>query len=496
MRTRPRRCPWRPVETEGLPTTGIRSAAPITAEVAEFAVSVPTRDIPSAVLELGGLSILDGLGLAISGSVSTQSALIRASVAARLSTEDASVVIGTGFRGSADVAALLNGVSMHVDDFDDIQLAAGRDRVYGLLMHPTAPVLAATLAVAERDRLPGAALLRGYHVGVEVACKIAEAIAPRHYEAGFHTTGTCGTIGATAGVASLLGLPIEETRHALGISASHAAGLRASFGTMTKALHAGRAAEHAVASADLAVLGWTAATDALEAPQGFFAAAGGGAEARAIMGRLGEPWTFADPGIAIKPYPCASLTHPAIGMTIDLARQHDLRSESVEQIRVGANSRMPTALIYPRPRSALEAKFSMEYCVATALLRRRVGLADFEASAIARPDVRALSERVTFEVDPRADEAGLDRMTTFLSIETIGGSSHQAREDYPRGTPANPLSFQEVVSKFGECGRYGGFEESRLAHVVDEVGRLETMTDVTELTAHLRRTDSGEGGEP
>ena len=152
-----------------------------------------------------------------------------------------------------------------------------------------------------------------YHLGVEVECKIAEAIHPRHYQAGFHSTATCGTFAAAAASAKLLGLDVEATQRALSIAGSQSAGLRENFGTMTKPFHAGRAAESGVAAAQFASYGWTATDRILEAPRGFFSAAGGGWDPAAIAGRLGEPWTFAEPGISIKPHPSGSLTHP--GMT-------------------------------------------------------------------------------------------------------------------------------------------------------------------------------------
>ena len=466
----------------------------VSEEVARFVAETKAADIPAAVLELGRKSILDALGLAASGSVSDAARLIWRSMTGARSTEDLATVIGGGGLARADLAALANGLAMHVDDYDDIQLADSPDRVYGLLMHPTAAVLPAALAVAERQRSSGPALMRAYHVGVEVACKVAEAIAPRHYEDGFHSTGTCGTIGAAAAAANIMGLPLEQTRHALGLAASHASGLRASFGTMTKALHAGRAAQNGVTAADLARSGFTAAERVLEMPQGFFQAAGGGYTKARITGRLGAPWTFVEPGIAIKPYPCASLTHPAIDLVLDLVHDRRLTPSSIRGIRVGTNSRMPTALRYPQPQTGLEAKFSMEYCVAVAILDGNAGLPQFEDAAVARRDVREVLARIAFEVDPRADAAGLDRMATFLTAELADGTVVEAREDYPRGTPARPLSFEDVTGKFADCASYGGFDAAAIAAVVDKVRALGSLSDVRELTASLRRPAKEEKG--
>jgi 2-methylcitrate dehydratase PrpD len=209
-------------------------------------------------------------------------------------------------RASARFAAFANAIGIHADDYDDTQLAVAEDRVYGLLTHPTAPVLPAALAAGEIRSMPGKELLIAYNVGVETECKIAEAINPRHYEDGFHSTGTVGALGAAAAASKICGFDRAMVITALGIAASEAAGLRENFGTMTKPFHAGRAAESGIVATDFARLGWTAADKSLEAPRGFFHAEGGGFDASAIMNKLGHPWTFISPGVSIKPFPSGS----------------------------------------------------------------------------------------------------------------------------------------------------------------------------------------------
>ena len=247
----------------------------------------------------------------------------------------AATVIGSSLRVAPRFAAFANGVAVHADDYDDTQLAVAKDRVYGLLTHPTAPALPAALAVAEAGGRSGRDLMAAYHLGVEVECKIAEAIDPRHYQHGFHSTATCGTFAGAAAVAKLLGLSAGETITALGIAGSLSAGLRENFGTMVKPLHAGRAAESGVLAAEFSRLGFTATPHVLEAPRGFFRAAGGGYDDGAIRGKLGHPWTFVTPGISIKPHPSGSLTHP--GMTLllrfDPETRHPARAGGAGQGR-------------------------------------------------------------------------------------------------------------------------------------------------------------------
>jgi 2-methylcitrate dehydratase PrpD len=469
--------------------------APITGSVAEFVVTTALADIPSSVRELGQNSILDGLGVALAGSRSEAATLIRRYVSGQRLAGSGATVLGTALLVQAELAALANGVAIHADDYDDIQLATADDRVYGLLTHPTAPVLAAVLAVAETRGLSGSSLLRSYLIGIEVACKVAEAIEPRHYEDGFHSTGTCGTIGAAAAIASLLELSYQQTLHALGVASSQAAGLRVSFGTMTKSLHAGRAAQNAITAAELALSGFTAAEQALEGSCGFFQAAGGGFDPSAISGKLGRPWTFAEPGIAIKPYPCASLTHPAVRAVIGLVQEHQLDPGSIHRVLIGTNSQTPSALRYSRPVTPLQAKFSMEYCVAVAIVCGHVGLAEFQANTIVRPDVSSLLERIECQIDPRAEARGLNRTTTFIKLELADSTVIEAREDFPLGTPSHQRAAHEVNTKFAQCARYCGLDDAQALAVISQVRRLEMIDDVRDLSAILSQPFSLEATE-
>jgi 2-methylcitrate dehydratase PrpD len=388
-------------------------------------------------------------------------------------------------RLAARFAAFANGLSIHADDYDDTQLAVAKDRVYGLLTHPTAPALPAVLALAERAGLGGQALMTAYQIAVEVECKIAEAILPRHYQHGFHSTATCGAIGAAAGAARLLGLDRATTRTALSIAASQAGGLRENFGTMTKPFHAGRAAESGVVAAELAALGFTASPIALEADRGFFRAAGGGYSAEAIDGKLGRPWTFASPGVSIKPHPSGSLTHPGMSVMLDLIRRHDLRADRIKRVAVGTNHNMPNALIHHRPRNELQAKFSMEFCMAILLLERQAGLEQFTDDVVNRPDVQALLARVDFGVHPEAEAAGFDKMTTIVEVELDDGTIVKGSADFGKGSPINPMTDAELEQKFRECAAWGGLARTQAQRVIEQVWNIERLENVGDLARLL-----------
>ncbi|MEP6997579.1 MAG: MmgE/PrpD family protein [Betaproteobacteria bacterium] len=460
----------------------------LTDYVAGFIIATRANDIPADVRHLGTRSFIDGLGLALAGAASQTGVITRRYLASLgIASSSGSTVVGSDLRLPARFAAFANGVSIHADDYDDTQLAVAKDRVYGLLTHPTAPALPPVLALAERDGRSGRDLMTAYQVGVEVECKVAEAILPRHYQQGFHSTGTCGTIGAAAAAAKLLGLERETVRRALSLGATQAAGLRENFGTMTKPFHAGRAAESGVVAVELAALGFSASPNGLEADRGFFRAAGGGYSAEMIDGKLGNPWAFAFPGVSIKPHPSGSLTHPGMAVMLDLIRRHDLRPERVRRVSVGTNHNMPNALIHHRPRTELQAKFSMEFCMAILLLERQAGLEQFTDEVVNRQDVQALVQKIDFGVHPEAEAAGFDKMTTIITVELDDGSLVKGSADFGKGSPANPMSDAELADKFWQCAAWGGLDRDQTKIVLDLAWRIETIENIGELAQHLRR---------
>ncbi|HEY2815527.1 MAG TPA: MmgE/PrpD family protein [Casimicrobiaceae bacterium] len=460
----------------------------LTGYVADFIVETKAEDIPPDIAHLGKRSVLDGIGLALAGAASETGHLIRRyleSLGLSAGGRGSTIIGGDRRPVAARFAAFANGVSIHADDYDDTQLAVLKDRVYGLLTHPTAPALPPVLAIAERDGLSGREMMVAYQIGVEVECKVAEAILPRHYQQGFHSTATCGAIGAAAGASKLLRLDRDKTRRALSIAASQAGGLRENFGTMTKPLHAGRAAESGVVAAELAALGFTASPVGLEADRGFFRAAGGGYTAETIEGKLGRPWTFASPGVSIKPHPSGSLTHPGMSVMQELIRKHDIRPDQVKKVKVGTNHNMPNALIHHQPRNELQAKFSMEFCMAILLLERKAGLEQFTDDIVNRADVQNMIRRVEFGVHPEAEAAGFDKMTTIIEIELNDGRVIKGSVDFGKGSPANPMSDQELQQKFRECATWGGLDDAMAQRVIDCVWTIESQQNLRELTQLL-----------
>jgi 2-methylcitrate dehydratase PrpD len=206
-----------------------------------------------------------------------------------------------------------------------------------------------------------------------------------------------------------------------------------------------------------------------------------------IAGKLGKPWTFRSPGVSIKPHPSGSLTHPGMAVMMDLIRKHDLRPERVKRVSVGTNHNMPNALIHHRPTNELQAKFSMEFCMAILLVERKGGLEQFTDEVVNRRDVQEMIRRVSFGVHPEAEAAGFDKMTTLIEVELDDGTVVKGRADFGKGSPANPMTDEELSEKFRQCAAWGGLDGERTKAVLDLAWRIEELADVRELTRLLRR---------
>jgi 2-methylcitrate dehydratase PrpD len=442
----------------------------ITEEVSRFVSGLTLAEVPSETQAVAKRHILDTLGVIIAG--------IREQ-AADIALKHAHI-LGGGSHSAPPLQAFIYGLLGHVLDYDDTQLSTRPQGVYGLLTHPSVPVLSAVLAAAREQKAAGRDVLLAFIAGTEAECRLSDAIDPRHYREGFHSSGTVGTLGAALGAAKILGLDEDKTRMTLGIGASSAAGLRENFGTMTKSLHVGRAAQHGVEAAYLAHAGWTAAHNVLEAPRGFMQAFGGGFDAQLVHGKLGKPWYYLDPGVSIKPHPSGSLGHPAMWVLSQLIQEHDLAPHNVEHITVGTSSNIPNALIHHRPKDDLAAKFSMEYSMATLLVRRKAGLAEYTPEAILDPAVQEVIPRVDLVVDPVAEEAGYHRMLSRIRVKMTNGRELFAEGEAGRGHPDNPMTDGEVRDKFRDCARWGGIEDGG-ERIIEIVEGLEELTSVEEL---------------
>jgi 2-methylcitrate dehydratase PrpD len=203
------------------------------------------------------------------------------------------------------------------------------------------------------------------------------------------------------------------------------------------------------------------------------------------MDRLGKPWTFASPGVSLKPYPSGSLTHPAMTELARLMEAHDIQAAQVEKVDIGANHNMTTTLLHHQPKTGLEAKFSMEFCLAILLVERKAGLGQFSDKVVQRPDVQEMIRRINFYVDPEAESTGYDKMTSILKVHLKDGSVITGRADFAKGSPASPMTFDEAATKFRGCAEFAEWPKAKAEKIVSFTKALEVAPDMSELSPLL-----------
>ncbi len=384
-------------------------------------------------------------------------------------------VVGTSLRTSPTWAALANGAAGHAHDFDDTNFA--------LLGHPSVPLLAAALACGEAEMADGATVALAYAIGFEVDAALGAALNPDHYTRGWHATTSIGTLGCAAAAARMLGLDASETRHALGIAASLASGLKENFGSMTKPYHAGHAARNGVLAAQLARGGLTASASALDGRQGYAAAFSGTVLPADVFDRLGQRWEIVTSGIAVKPYPSCALTHSAIDALVELRAAHRVTAADVAAVEVGVHRVVPDVLRHDRPTSPLERKFSMPYCAAVALARGGVALKDFEVGP-ADVIVDALLPRVRMVVDPSLPDSLEQQAWTRVKVTLTDGRVLTSPAGGAMGHPDRPLSPEALREKFLACA-CTVLSRDDAEGIAEQIERFEDIPDIRALTSRL-----------
>ncbi len=394
--------------------------------------------------------------------------------------EGASTVIGIGRRVPAPWAALVNGTATHAHDLDDHELAA--------ITHPSAVLLPALLAVAEERNASGREILDAYIVGLEIITRIGEGVNMPFYHRGWHATSTIGAVGAAAACARLMRLDAAAVAAAIGIGTSMAAGCSSQVGTMTKPTHAGLAAKAGVVAASLAAAGMTSSLGVLDAKWSSFLSLYAGPEAKGFaepLAKLGKILAIEEYGVVTKIYPCCGFIHRPVDAILELRAIHDLTAKEVQGITVTVPCRNMDILVYPEPKTDTQARFSMHYCVAVALLMGQLTAADFLPSALSRPEVRALIPLIELCGHPLTS-ASLDPSTQEPDVVTVhlkDGQTFSKSVDHARGTPALPLSEAETTAKFEYCAARLSSTDRAAAWAA--LQHFETLNEVGELTRHL-----------
>jgi 2-methylcitrate dehydratase PrpD len=383
-------------------------------------------------------------------------------------------VVGGGFKTSTPQAAFLNGSMGHVLDFDDDSDT--------MVSHPTVTILPAVLALGEKTS-SGRELLTAYIIGLEACARIASitGFLPGHYERGWHTTSTLGVLNAAAGSAKILDLAVDQVRSVFGIAASEASGLNSNFGSMMKPVHAGSASAKGVSSALLAKVGITANPDIFESPQGFYSLYGhlSTVDEAVVTTDLGKDFDIVKTGMNIKKYPCCYYTHAAIDALFFLVDKYRLSPEGVHEIQCGVSSIAFDVLKYHTPANATEAKFSMHYCMAKALLTHQVQIEDFQDEKVCDDNIRKWMNIVHVTVESSMDEPGRS-LGVCLHVKTTGGQTYTHEIIKALGGCENPLPWEAVVSKFKICVS-PALDEKDASKIVSDVEHLEKVENIGEI---------------
>lgn len=421
----------------------------LTRQVGAFAATVRREDIPDAAMEGARIGITDCVGVMLAGAGETAPAIV-ASMLAELKGPDAAPQIPGGRRLSVADAALANGVAAHVLDYDDVALSG----------HPSVVLTPAILAQGWTLRSSGSDLLTAYVAGYETWALLDALESGALHEAGFHPTAVFGTLACAAAVSNLLRLDAEKTAHAIAISASMAAGTVANFGSMTKSLQVGRAAQSGVLAAALAKAGYTGSLDALEHRAGFMRAhsPSGTPDINTRDFELGSHWRLPESGVHIKRYPICYATHRSIDAMLELAGSQAIAPDDVEEVHVHTGDTQMLMLRNHAPQTGLEAKFSMQFAMAAALISRRVGLEELTDGFVQREDVRRLMTRVRCTTTTQRVQDWDQPFAPADQVNVVLKSGRELRSpavERPKGSWQRRMTRDELREKFIDCAVRG-----------------------------------------
>jgi len=471
-----------------VPATGSTAAPPqgiggpdassMTCQMAAFIQGAAYADLPDRVVAQAKASFLDTLGITLA-AVREPAARIVTDYARDTGGVCEASMVGSEHAVPAAAAARVNAVLAHVVGFSDF---SGRS-----LLHPSVAVLPAVWALGEATHAKGSAIVLAHVIGTEVSCKLAQLLTPDFTRRGFHPCAVVGTFGAAAASATLLGLDAAQTANALGIAAVRAAGIKVSLGTMAKAYAVGNAAEGGVTAAQLAQRGYTGPLDAIEGRDGVLQTFGANASGFDLSTLLGRPYEFDHPGITIKPYPACTRAHPTIDAVLGIVRREGVDAATVERIDCDVSPLVLEVVNIDRPRNAMQAKFSLPFCIAAAIRERAVSIDTFTERMVACEGVRKLMEKVSTRGSQDMAERGPFASTVAVTLsdgrvlrKTI------ARTRWSDEDGLSLLDRDRLVGKFRACAA-SALEAREIDVLIHMVDRLDELDDLSPLMHILRR---------
>jgi 2-methylcitrate dehydratase PrpD len=436
-----------------------------TRQLSRFIVNSTWEDIPQSARYEAVRSVFNWVGCCLGGA--RQETTERAIAAlAEFSGKPEATVLGRSERLDIMHAALMNGITSHVLDYDDTHLDT--------IIHPAGPVASAILALAERLGTSGNDFMHAFILGVETECRIGLTVYPSHYERGFHITGTAGVFGGTAAAGKLLGLDEQQMTWALGIAATQSAGLKEMFGTMCKSFHVGSAGQNGLKAALLASKNYTSSNGVLEAKEGFAFTYSDEQDFSMITENLGKTWEVEKN--TYKPFACGIVTHPIIDGCIQLRNEHNLTSEQIESVSLRVNPLVIELTGKKTPQTGLEAKFSIFYISAAAIIEGVAGPNQFTDEAVQDSEAIALRDRVEATIDENVSEE-----EAYVSITLKNGKVVDKHIEHAIGSVQRPLTKEHLEHKFADQAQ-SALPMSQIDDVMALCWEIEGLKTVSEIS--------------
>jgi 2-methylcitrate dehydratase PrpD len=448
----------------GAPANG---SAAMTEILAAFVANTGNDDIPSPLYDHAKVALLDTVGVLLAGKEEPVTKKLL-QLAEFSGGKEQSTVMGHGVKKSALQAALINGSAAHALDYDDSSA-----RFWG---HPTCSIYTSLLSLGELERKSGRDLLASYLIGLEVGFIVADSVGEAMYRAGFHTTGVLGIVASAAGCARLLALDSDQSSNALAIAATQSAGLKRSFGTMCKPFHAGKAAEGAVMAVLLARDGFTGAGDIFEGPNGLLVSHGAGVNDFSL-GMLGRTWGVEN--LSQKFHAACNWIHSPIEAALAIKKEHkDLKADNIKSVQIIVSDIALATADVVQPRTGLEGKFSIPYCVASALETGNTGVSAFTDEAVSSPKIKELIAKTKVKAHPKAEP-----FDTRVTVETTDGSRYSHDYNVMENIPTIEQKRVRVGKKFTEnvspvLGSAKAEEAAEMMLALDEVDDVSTLLDL------------------
>ena len=439
--------------------------------LAQFALNYPTQDIPADVMHLAKRCVMNSCGVALFATLDPAINILLDFLRVEGCAPQATV-IGSGFRTSPQNAALANGFLGHFEDYDD---------THTTVIHPTAPIMPAVLALSEQHRVSGMDFLGAFAIGVDVACRIGLVIYKKFRDgaAHWHITNTCGVLGAAAAAGRLLKLSEQQMVYAFAIAGTQASGVREVFGSMCKPFHAGKAAQNGLVAALLAQRGFTGTDGIFEGERGLVGVMAKGHDINEATQDLGGRWELRQNGL--KPYACGQANHGLLDAVLALRKKPGVSPGTIKHMQGSVQEFAPALVRRRHPRSGLESKFCYYHSMAAAMIDGQALAAQFTDARAADAAVVALRDCIDFHEDP-----SLSRRAAMVTLELNDGTTYTERIEHPTGTPGNPMSDGMVQEKFsGLATTAVGAEQA--AKACQALWNIDQLSDMRELVPVLTK---------